>query len=370
MKIGFVLDDGLDSNDGVQQYVLTLGKWLVGAGHEVQYLTGETKRTDIPNVHSLSRNIKVRFNGNRMSIPTPALAYPIRELLNREQFDILHIQMPYSPALGAKVVKYAPRGTVCVGTFHILPFGWLQHAGSQLLTWWLLPSLRRLRRVWSVSAPTQAFAHELGIASEVLPNVVDTARFTKGKKLTAYKNNFTVVFLGRLVERKGCQELLKAVKLLVERGSIPHLKVLICGGGHQAEYLEEWVYNHQLEPYVEFKGFVSEDEKVDYLKTADVALFPSLGGESFGIVLIEAMAAQAGVVAGGNNPGYASVLQPTPEALFNPYDPTAIAGLLQKVHDQPAWAKQLHIRQQKLVKQYNVATIGQKLVSYYQELIS
>ena len=69
MKIGFVLDDTLDSTDGVQQYVLTLGKWLKDQGHDVHYLVGATKRRDIPGVHSLSRNMSVRFNGNRMSMP-------------------------------------------------------------------------------------------------------------------------------------------------------------------------------------------------------------------------------------------------------------------------------------------------------------
>lgn len=72
MKIGFVLDDGLDSPDGVQQYILTLGTWLEKQGHEVHFLVGQTERTDISNVHVLARNIGVRFNHNRLTIPLPA----------------------------------------------------------------------------------------------------------------------------------------------------------------------------------------------------------------------------------------------------------------------------------------------------------
>jgi phosphatidylinositol alpha-mannosyltransferase len=71
LKIGFVLDDGLDKPDGVQQYILSLGEWMAGQGHDVHYLVGETERTDLPNVHSMSRNIWVLGNGNRMSIPLP-----------------------------------------------------------------------------------------------------------------------------------------------------------------------------------------------------------------------------------------------------------------------------------------------------------
>src|SRR4051812_47082988 len=91
-KIGFVLDDGLDKPDGVQQYILTLGAWLSEQGHEVHYLVGQTNRTDIKNVHSLSKNIRVQFNGNRMSIPLPTSSRKLRSFLRAEHFDILHIQ--------------------------------------------------------------------------------------------------------------------------------------------------------------------------------------------------------------------------------------------------------------------------------------
>jgi len=70
-KIAFVFDDSLDQPNGVQQYVLTVGRYLAEQGHSVHYIVGETKRTDLPNLHSMGRNIKVRFNQNRMSIPLP-----------------------------------------------------------------------------------------------------------------------------------------------------------------------------------------------------------------------------------------------------------------------------------------------------------
>ena len=72
MKIGLVFDDSLDSTDGVAQYVLALGDWLDDQGHEVHYLVGETHRTDLPNLHSLSRNVRVTFNGNKLGMPLPA----------------------------------------------------------------------------------------------------------------------------------------------------------------------------------------------------------------------------------------------------------------------------------------------------------
>lgn len=370
MKIGFVLDDSLDSSDGVQQYILGLGDWLRKHKHDVHYLVGQTKRTDIPNIHSLSHNITVRFNGNRMSIPLPASNKKIKQLLSSEQFDVLHVQMPYSPMLGAKVIRHAPLKTARVGTFHILPLGRLQQLSAQVLCAFSRPSLRKLNKVLSVSKPAQGFAANLGIKSVVLPNVVETKRFAAGKKRAAYDDKFTVVFLGRLVERKGAQELLQAIKLLVTQNAIPHLRVVICGIGPQMDQLKAWVETRGLNDYVEFAGFITEEEKADYLKSADVAIFPSLGGESFGIVLIEAMAAGSGVVLGGNNPGYTSVLHEAPDSIFEPRDPVATAALIRKAHDDHAWAEQLHAQQQELVRQYDVGVVGKKLVSYYQELAS
>lgn len=368
MKIGFVLDDSLDSSDGVQQYILGLGDWLRSQKHEVHYLVGETKRQDIPHVHSLSRNMSVRFNGNRMSIPLPASRKKITQLLAREKFDVLHVQMPYSPMLGAKVIRYAPPETACVGTFHILPLGWLQRWGAKALALVSRSSLRKLRQVFSVSAPAKAFAQTLGIRSEVLPNVVQTKRFAHGAKLSEYTNNFTVVFLGRLVERKGAAELLKAIKLVVDNQSVPNLQVIFCGTGPQQEQLEAWVSTRGLSTVVSFKGFITEQQKADYLASADVAIFPSLGGESFGIVLIEAMAAGSGVVLGGDNPGYHSVLHQVPAALFDPRDPRLVADLLHRAYADHSWAQHLHAEQQELVKQYDVAVVGKKLVSYYKEV--
>lgn len=359
MKIGFVLDDGLDRGDGVQQYILTLGEWMAAQGHEVHYLVGQTRRTDISNVHSLSRNISVHFNGNQMSMPLSSSRRKVRRLLKQEQFDVLHVQMPYSPLMAAKVIRLAPPGTRLVGTFHIMPYGRLQDLGAKLLAWWTRRTTARLHQVWSVSKPAQTFAASLGIKSSILPNVVNIKAFAVKPER---RKDFTIVFLGRLVERKGASELLAAFSLLSKE--LPSARLIIGGAGVQAEQLLAWSKQHSLR-HVTFKGFVRESQKAAFLAQADVAVFPSLGGESFGIVLLEAMAAGAGVVIGGQNPGYASVLQPTPEALIDPRNTTGFATMLLRLHDDKPLVERLHKAQQELVKQYDVAIVGEKLLSYY-----
>src|SRR4051812_41321546 len=103
LKIGFVLDDSLDKPDGVQQYVLSMGEWLRSQGHDIHYLVSTTTRSDLSNVHNLGRFVTVRFNGNAMGTPLPASGRKIKRLLRDEQFDVLHVQLPYSPFLAHKV---------------------------------------------------------------------------------------------------------------------------------------------------------------------------------------------------------------------------------------------------------------------------
>src|SRR5690606_5660472 len=121
-------------------------------------------------------------------------------------------------------------------------------------------------------------------------------------KASAPKDGYTLVFLGRLVERKGCLEFLKAAEVLFVN-KVP-IKVLIGGTGPELEQLKAWVQRKKMSEVVEFCGFIEEADKPNFLAQATVAVFPSLGGESFGIVLLEAMAAGSQVVIGGDNPGY------------------------------------------------------------------
>src|SRR5487761_1271885 len=97
LKIGLVVDDTIDKPDGVQQYVLALGKWFTEQGHEVHYIVGESHRADLPNVHSIARNVAVTFNGNRLTIPLPVPRRKIRNLLDQLNLDVIHVQSPHSP---------------------------------------------------------------------------------------------------------------------------------------------------------------------------------------------------------------------------------------------------------------------------------
>jgi phosphatidylinositol alpha-mannosyltransferase len=348
MKIGIVGDDTLDKTDGVEQYILTVGRWLSEQGHEVHYLVGETRRTDLPHLHSLTRNVKVRFNGNRLSIPLPANKRRLKILLQKENFDVLYVQMPYSPFLAGRIVKAAGTNTAVVGIFHILPHTWLTSVGTRLLRLWLSRSIKRFDSFLSVSTAAQAFS----------------------KTFPEYDDKLVVLFHGRLVERKGCGYFLQAVAKLYHEERWPEgAIVLISGAGPLAETLQEYVTREQLNEVVTFLGYTTEDDKPRYMASADVTVYPSTGGESFGIVLIESMAASRGAVLAGNNAGYASVMHPRPGSLFNPKDIPAFAEILFTHLSGKKLRSAAHDWQQTYVKQYDVSVVGKQLVAVFKEAL-
>jgi phosphatidylinositol alpha-mannosyltransferase len=372
MKIGFVLDDSLDKPDGVQQYILTLGQWYSKHGHEVHYLVGETKRTDLPFVHSLSHNIPVIFNQNRMSIPLPANKQKIRALLETEQFDVLHIQTPHSPMLGARIVRLAPPRTAVIGTFHIVPYSILESVGARLLGLYLWRNLRRFDRLLGASQPAaDAAKRSYHRHADVVTNTVDLSLYKQGKALKQFQDGkLNIVYLGRLVPRKGAAEFLSAIQQLHTEHHLENVRVVLCGKGPKAAELKSFVKQHHLQHIVHFAGFVPEIDKPDYLASAHIAVFPSLGGECFGIVLIEAMAAGSRVVIGGNNIGYRSVLGAKPAQLVDPKDTAGFAATL-KHYLHNSRARDIAYRwQTKEVEKYDVKAIGTTLLQIYAEAIA
>jgi phosphatidylinositol alpha-mannosyltransferase len=369
MKIGFVFDDSLDSYDGVAQYVKTLGAWLSSQGHEVRYLVGQTKMIQWSGgkVYSLSKNQKVIFNGNRLSIPIAASSRKIKKVLAEEHFDILHVQVPYSPFMAQKVIKNAGKNTAIIGTFHVAPLGFLSEWGSRGLKFLYGKNLRRFDEMLSVSQAAADFAKRAyNIQSNVLPNVIEYSKFAAAKKTKQHPN--TILFFGRLVKRKGAKELINAFNILQQHNN--KARLIVAGDGIERKALELQVANLGLQDRVQFIGFVEEADKPKLLADADIACYPSTGGESFGIVLIEAMAAGAGVVVGGNNPGYASVLGYKEALLVEPKNPLAFAGKLSELMGNEKLKRELHNWQQAEVKKYDINTVGSRLIHIYERAIA
>jgi phosphatidylinositol alpha-mannosyltransferase len=371
LKIGLILDASLDPPDGVQQYVVTVGEWLRQQGHEVHYLVGESHQRQLPNIHSLARNIRVRFNGNRTTIPLLANQRSLRRFIHEQQFDVLHVQTPHHPLLAQHLILAAGPHTAVIGTFHILPEGWPSRIGNRLLGIWLRPSLNRLDTLLAVSPAAADFAAAtFHLKADVLPNVIDYQKFHQARPLRQYNDKtLTILFLGRLVPRKGCALLLAAVARLAQEPNLPKFRVVICGDGPLAASLRKFIINHVLDNIVSLVGFVSEADKPRYYASADIAVFPSRGGESFGIVLIEAMAGGQAVVLGGDNPGYRSVLAQQPELLFDPLDAQALTEKLRDYLVHRAKRRQSAQWAGNYARDFDVQTVGPKLLKIYQQAL-
>jgi phosphatidylinositol alpha-mannosyltransferase len=370
LKIAFVFDDSLDRNDGVQQYIRVVANWLHHRGHTIHYFVGETNDAKgFPGtVHSLSKNVSVKGNGNHMSIPRSASSTEIEELLKRLRPDVLHVQMPFSPMMGAKVINLSNDSTAVLATFHIVGERIFERLGSKALSLATKKATNRIDRLISVSEPAQDYAlKHYKIDSEILPNAVELSRFHAAN--SKRQTRPTILFLGRLVKRKGADLLLAAVANERVRLADMKARILIAGDGPMRQKLEDMVDEYGLRELVHFLGYVEESNKPDLLSSADLAVFPSTGGESFGIVLIEAMATNGPVVLAGDNVGYRSVIGKQFQMIINPSDSINFGRQMVKLLTDKELRNSLKRWQGMRVKDFDIQTVGPELEKLYYKTI-
>jgi phosphatidylinositol alpha-mannosyltransferase len=372
LTIGIILDTSLDLEDGVQQYVMAIGEWLRAQGHDVHYLVGQTERRQLPNIHSLSRNVVVKFNGNRVDLPLIGNMKRIKQVFSELQFDVLHVQTPHHPLLAQRIIKQADPRTAVVASFHILPYSPLIGFTNRLLGYWLRPSLKRVDQMLAVSPAAARFEKQtFGLDAEVSPNVFSYPTFKNAKPFERYDDDtITLLFLGRLVPRKGCQLLLDAVDMLHKEAGVPKFRVVVCGRGPLAQNLRNFAKARGIDSLVEFCGFVSNDDKPRYYASADIAVFPSNSGESFGIVLLEAMASGKAAVLAGDNPGYRSVMEARPETLFDPKNAAALAMRLRELMADQKARQELAEWGSHYSQNFDVDVVGAQLVALYRRLLA
>ena len=373
LTIGFVFDDTLDALDGVQQHIITIGTELVRRGHDVHYLVGETHHSPVPQTVSLARNVMGSFNGNRMRIPLPVRKREIRAALAHNNYDILHIQAPYSPLFGGRVLECAPQSTGVVATYHIAPIDRRARYGGRALGLVNAHSHRRVDEVIAVSQVAAQYAqftaHTHGT---IIANPVNVEKFaTAAHRATRDAAHPHIVFLGRLVPRKGAQLLLDALDYGERHGMfpMPGLHVTIAGDG---PLMDDCVQRAaRLRTPVQFVGTVDEG-KADLLASADVAVFPAIGGETFGIVLPEAIASGAGVTLAGDNPGYRWTMRGDEDALFSvgPDHARVLAERITRALTDAPWARRLHAREEALLDRYNVQAVTDEVEQVYARAIA
>lgn len=329
MRIGMVCPYSFDVHGGVQAHVLQLAEVLRRRGHQVSVLAPASAHVKLPDyVVSGGKAVPIPYNGSVARLRFgPATHRKVKKWLAEGDFDVLHLHEPNAPSLSLLALMIAD-GPI-IATFHTsttksLALGVFQ----SLLRPWNEKIVGRiavsdLARRWQMEA--------LGSDAVEIPNGVDVASFASAAPLPGYpRPGKTVLFLGRFDEpRKGMAVLLGALPALVDR--FPEVEILIVGRGDEDELRED---AGDLAGHLRFLGQVEDAQKASALRSADVYCAPNTGGESFGIVLVEAMAAGTPVVA-SNLDAFRRVLVDGKAGLLVPVeDSTALAeGLIAMLGD-------------------------------------
>jgi phosphatidylinositol alpha-mannosyltransferase len=365
MRIGLVCPYQWDVPGGVQYHVRDLADTLRGLGHHVEILTPAEREESLPAEHVTfaGRTVPIPYNGSMASLQFgPVSASRVRRWLREGQFDVVHVHEPAPPSVSLLVCMIA-KGPI-VATFHTATIRskWLAALGPMVRPW-----LERISGRIAVSDFARRVQVEhLGGDAVVIPNGVHVDAFAHGPTLPGYARGVdgpTIGFLGRYDEpRKGLPVLLEAMRTVVRRH--PGARLLIAGRGDAADVRE--LIGEDLRAHVALLGELSESDKAAFLRSIDVYCAPNLLGESFGVVLIEALAAGAPIVASDLD-AFARVLEDgAAGVLVRRGDPAALGRALCDLLADPARRAELSAGGATAAAAYDWAVLARRILAVYE----
>ncbi len=368
MRIGLVCPYEWDVPGGVQAHVRDLAETLRGMGHHVEVLTPAEREESLPAEYFTfaGRTVPIPYNGSMASVQFgPLSAARVRRWLREGHFDVVHVHDPAPPSLGLLVCMIA-KGPI-VATFHAATVRskWLAAWGPIIRPW-----LEKITGRIAVSDFARRVQVEhLGDDAVIIPNGVHVDFFAAGPALPGHSRGVdgpTIGFLGRYDEpRKGLPVLLDAMRTVIRKH--PGAQLLIAGRG-DAEDLEELV-GEDLRAHVSLLGELSEEDKAAFLRSIDIYCAPNLLGESFGIILIEALAAGAPIVASDLD-AFASVLEHgRAGVLVRRGDPSALARAICELIDDPGRRAELSARGGQVAAAYDWSVVARQIVAVYETVV-
>lgn len=296
LKVGIVCPYSFEAPGGVQYHIRDFAQAMMAAGHEVSVLTAGEDDGNLPDfVQSAGGAIAVPYNGSVARLTFgPRAARRARKWLTEGNFDVLHLHEPHVPSL-SMLVLWLANGPI-VGTFHS---AFIRSRALAAVAPMVERSLEKLTARIAVSEDARrTLIEHLGTDAVVIPNgvYVDSMKSEPDPRWVGTAERPTVSFLGRLDEpRKGLPILLRAVPVVLEK--FPGARFLIAGRGETGPAEVAELIGAEAAQAVEFLGGISDEEKGALLSSADIYVAPQTCGESFGIVLVEAMSGGASVVA-------------------------------------------------------------------------
>ena len=360
LKIGIVCPYSWDTPGGVQNHIRDLAEFLIAAGHEVSVLAPAIDENKLPDfVVNAGKPISIPYNGAVARVLFGPVAFArVRQWISQGDFDLLHLHEPAIPSISL-LACWAADGPM-VGTFHAA-------AKRQKIIFAigpiLEPAIEKLSARIAVSeAARLTLTDHLDTDAVIIPNGIYANRYTEGKRIEKWSGN-TIGFIGRFEEpRKGLSVLVDALPVISRFA--PDVKVLVAGPGDPADVIEN--IDPQLRQRFEFLGKISEDEKADFMSSVAVYVAPNTGGESFGIILAEALAGGACVVA-SDIPAFEDLLgQGEFGALFESESATELAKVVIDLLRDENKRKELSARGKERAKLFDWTVVAQQIYTVYE----
>ncbi len=372
MKIVQVSPYDFAHPSGVNRHLFSLGEHFTRMGHTTKYILPTSSYPDDSSVNNhttfIGRPIPMHASGSIVRSPvSPRVFFSARlcEYLEKEKFDVVHMHEPLFPPLTTACLRYS-RSTN-IGTFHASrPRSW----GYWFWRPWLNQWTPKLDGRIAVSMPAQDFiSHYFPGEYTIIPNGIDLERFDRWTEpFEEYMDGkINILFVGRLERRKGFRYLLEAYRILKREN--PDIRLIVVGPINKLRlHYKLLTKGYQLKDVI-YVDYVSDQDLARFYHTADIFCSPATGWESFGIVLLEAMAARKPVVA-TNIPGYASVVKRDHDALLvPPKDIKALARALERLVQDRELRKRLGENGRIKAEDHRWEVVAGRVLEYYEQTI-
>jgi len=360
LKIGIVCPYSWDTPGGVQNHIRDLAEFLIASGHNVSVLAPAIDETKLPDyVVNAGKPISIPYNGAVARVLFGPVAFArVRQWISQGDFDLLHLHEPAIPSISL-LACWAADGPM-VGTFHAA-------AKRQKIIFAigpiLEPAIEKLSARIAVSeAARLTLTDHLDTDAVIIPNGIYVNRYSEGKSIQKWSGN-TIGFIGRFEEpRKGLSILVDALPVISRFAS--DVRVLVAGPGDPEEVIEN--IDPQLRQRFEFLGKITEAEKADFMSSVAVYVAPNTGGESFGIILAEALAGGACVVA-SDIPAFDDLLgQGEYGALFESESATELAKVVIDLLRDENKRKELSSRGKERAQLFDWTVVAEQIYSVYE----
>ena len=366
LKIALVSPYDFASYGGANDHIRKLAAQFRTWGHTVRVVApcSDPDSVDDVDFTPMGRPVPFPSRGSiaRVSLH-PWLRPRVKELLDRGPIDVIHLHEPFAGFVTANLINLSQ--TVNIATFHAYPGSRIYDMGGKRLA---TPYFKKLHGRIAVSRPARDFISRYFPGEyEIIPNGIQVDDFANAEPMPELRDGMiNLLFLGRLEKRKGLKYLLAAFSRL--KWDWPNLRLLVVGAGQPDEDSFRIMSERNLQDVV-LVGRVSDEEKARYYKSADIYCSPATGGESFGVVLLEAMAAGTPVVA-GDIEGYSSVITQGENGLLTtPKDDEALAGAIDTLLKDPDLRTRLADAGRRTAETYRWERVAARVLDYYRAVV-